>query len=56
MRIGPFDVQTVDDCLDVLEACFQSELWRELPNEQRIHLVGRLSHIMEITEKQDLGR
>jgi len=28
MKIGQFDAHTVDDCLDILEASFQSGLWR----------------------------
>jgi len=46
--------QTVDDCLDILEAAFQSPMWEQLPQQERIRLVGRLSHIMEIVERRDL--
>jgi ATP-dependent Clp protease ATP-binding subunit ClpA len=49
---------TIDDCLDILEAAFQSPMWEQLPQQERIRLaqlyVGRLSHIMEIVEKRDL--
>jgi hypothetical protein len=55
MKIGPFDVKTVDECLDVLEDCVQSPMWKELPQEEKTRLIGRLSHILEITEKQELG-
>ncbi len=44
----------VDDCLDILEATFQSPVWEQLPQQERIRLVGRLSHIMEIVERRDL--
>ena len=53
MQIGSVDIQTVDECLDVLEDAFQSEMWRRLVGQERIRLVGRLSHILEIAEKQD---
>jgi hypothetical protein len=55
MKIGPVDVKTVDECLDVLEDCFQSPMWKELPQEEKIRLIGRLSYILEVTEKQELG-
>jgi ATP-dependent Clp protease ATP-binding subunit ClpA len=49
---------TVDDCLDILEAAFQSPMWEQLPQQERIRLaqlyLGRLSHIMEIVERRDL--
>jgi len=54
MKISPFNVKTVDDCLDILEAAFQSPMWEQLPQQERIRLVGRLSHIMEIVERRDL--
>ncbi len=54
MKIGAFDVKTVDDCLDVLQDCVQSPMWRELPQEEKTRLIGRLSYIFEITEKQEL--
>ncbi len=55
MKIGPVDVKTVDECLDVLEDCFRSPTWKELPQEEKTRLIGRLSYILEITEKQELG-
>jgi len=55
MKISPFNVKTVDDCLDILEAAFQSDMWKQAPEQEKIRLVGRLSHILEITEKQELG-
>jgi hypothetical protein len=55
MRVGPFDVKTVDDCLDLLEDAFQSQMWNHLPQQEKIRLLGRLSHIMEIAEKRELG-
>jgi acyl-CoA reductase-like NAD-dependent aldehyde dehydrogenase len=51
---GPIDMTTVDDCLAILEAAFQSRRWKQLPQQERIRLVGRLSHIMEIAERRDL--
>jgi hypothetical protein len=41
MKIGPFDAQTVDDCLDILEASFGSGLWREVPKDERLRLFLR---------------
>ncbi len=55
MNIGPVDAKTVDECLDVLEDCFQSPMWKELPQEEKTRLIGRLSYILEVTEKQELG-
>ena len=46
---------TVDDCLDLLEDCFQSPTWKELPQDEKKRRIGRLSYILEITEKQELG-
>jgi len=46
MRIGQFDVNTVDECLDVLEAAFQSDMWRHLPEQERRRLVTRLYMIL----------
>jgi hypothetical protein len=54
MKIGPFDVKTIDECLDVLEGCFQSPMFGDLPQEEKIRLIGRLSYIIENTEKQEL--
>jgi hypothetical protein len=47
MTMGSADVKTVNDCLDVLEDCFQSLMWKELPQEEKTRLVARLSHIMD---------
>jgi hypothetical protein len=33
--MGPVDVQTVDEWLDVLEAAFQSPMWKELGEQDR---------------------
>jgi hypothetical protein len=52
MQIGPH--KTVDDYLDILETAFQSSAWRQLPNNERLRIVGRLTHILEVAEKQDL--
>jgi hypothetical protein len=53
MQVGPN--QTVDDYLDVLQTFFQSSAWRQLPNNERLRIVGKLTHILEVAEKQDLG-
>jgi len=56
MRVGSVDIQTVGDCLDILEAAFQSPIWEQLPEEDKIRLVGRLTHVLEIAEGHDLKR
>jgi ATP-dependent Clp protease ATP-binding subunit ClpA len=48
------DARIVDNCLNILEAVFQSPKWKQLPQQERIRLVGRLSHMMEIAEWRDL--
>src|SRR5258706_10256534 len=32
-----------------------TSMWKQAPEQEKIRLVGRLSHILEITEKQELG-
>jgi hypothetical protein len=56
MRIGPFDILTVDECLDVLEYTVKSETWKQLPREEKTRLIGRMSYILEITEQQELEK
>jgi hypothetical protein len=46
MKVGTFDVGTVDDCLDTLEAAFQSNMWKSLPEQHRRRLVNRLYIIL----------
>jgi hypothetical protein len=46
VKVGSFDVHTVDDCLDLLEAAFQSEMWKHLPEHERRRLVNRLYIIL----------
>jgi hypothetical protein len=53
MQIGPNE--TVDDYLDILQTFFQSSAWHQLPNDERLRIVGKLTHILEVAEKQDLG-
>src|SRR5262249_53598045 len=48
------DAREVDGVLDFLEATFQSPMWEQLSQQERIRLAGRLSHIMEIVERRDL--
>lgn len=54
MKIGNVDAKTLDDCLDILEAAFQSDLWKQVPEEEKTRLIGRLSHILESAEMQEL--
>jgi len=54
MKIGSVDVQTVDQCLDVLEQAVQSDIWKQLNEQDRTRLVFRLSHILEIAEMKEL--
>jgi hypothetical protein len=56
MKVGPFDVRTLDDCLDIVENAFQSAMWKQLPQDEKTRLIGRLSYILEITEKQELEK
>jgi hypothetical protein len=41
-----FEVGTVDDCLDALEAAFLSDMWKQLPEQDRRRLVNRLYIIL----------
>ena len=50
MRIGPVEVTTVDDRLNILEGAFQSRMWKNLNNEDRLRIVGRLEHILELSQ------
>ena len=51
MKIGSVDVH---ECLDVLEAATQSDIWKQLDEQERMRLVGRLSHILERAEITEL--
>ena len=31
-------------------------MWKQVPEQEKIRLVGRLSHIMEIVERRDLEK
>jgi hypothetical protein len=55
VKIGPFHADTVDECLDILEDAFQSPMWKQLPEQEKTRLVGKLSHILENVEREDLG-
>jgi acyl-CoA reductase-like NAD-dependent aldehyde dehydrogenase len=46
MKVGRCDAATIDDCLDTLEAAFQSDMWRQLPGQDRRRLVNRLYIIL----------
>jgi hypothetical protein len=37
-----FEVATIDDYLDILEASFQSDMWKELPEQGRRRVVNGL--------------
>jgi hypothetical protein len=51
---GPLVVKTVDGCLAILEVAVQFRKWKQLHQQERIRLVVRLSHIMEIAETRGL--
>jgi acyl-CoA reductase-like NAD-dependent aldehyde dehydrogenase len=53
MKVGTFDVATIDDCLDTLEAAFQSEMWKQLPEQDRRRLVNRLYIILRDIGEED---
>jgi len=53
VQIGPNE--TVDDLLDIPQVVFQSSMFKQLPQEEKTRLIGRLSYILEITEKKELG-
>jgi hypothetical protein len=42
MKVETFDIRTVDDCLDTLEAAFHSDMWKQLPEHDRGRQVNRL--------------
>jgi hypothetical protein len=46
MKMGPFDVKTVDDCLDVLETSIKSDSWKQLDSQEQMRLIARLDHIL----------
>jgi acyl-CoA reductase-like NAD-dependent aldehyde dehydrogenase len=46
MKLERFDVATIDDCLDTLEAAFQSDMWKQLPEQDRRRVVNRLYLIL----------
>jgi hypothetical protein len=49
MKRGVFNVKTVGDCLDRIEQCFKSEPWKDISEEEKKQLVGRLYHVIEIS-------
>lgn len=53
MRIGSVEVKTVDECLDVLEGAFQSDMWQDLNNEDKTRIVDRLEQILELAQFVD---
>lgn len=50
MKIGSVDVTTVDECLYVLEGAFQADMWRDLNNQDKIRIVGKLEHVLELAQ------
>jgi len=52
----PWVVNMVQDFLDGLQTIFGSSMWKQVPEQEKIRLVGRLSHIMEIVERRDLEK
>jgi hypothetical protein len=46
MKLERFDVATIDDCLDTLEAAFQSDMWKQFPEQDQRRLVNRLYIIL----------
>jgi hypothetical protein len=52
MKVGPFDVRTLDDCLDIVEIAFKSPMFEQLPDEEKTRIIGRLSAILESTERK----
>ncbi len=38
MKVGPFDVRRLDDCLDIVEIAFKSPMWKQLPQEEKTRL------------------
>ena len=55
MKIRPVNADTVDDCLNILEDAFRSDMWRQLPNEDRLRIVGRLEHVLELAQLKTIG-
>jgi hypothetical protein len=63
-EVGPVDapaaltheLSSIANCLDALEAAFQSPMWKQLPEQEKMRLVGRLSYVLEIAERQDLDQ
>jgi len=48
MKVGQFDVKTIDDCLDIVEDSVQSDLWTQLDSSEQMRLIGRLDHILRV--------
>ena len=49
---GSFDAKTVDDCLDVLEAAFQSDLWKQIDNQEKVRLIERVDYVLGIAQER----
>jgi hypothetical protein len=41
-----FAVATIDNCLDTIDAAFQSDIWKLVPDQDRRRLVDRLYIIL----------
>ena len=44
MKSGNVDVKTVDECLDVLEHSVQSDMWKQLPDQEKTRLARIMHH------------
>jgi len=51
MRVGSFEIETVDQCLDILEAAFQSDLWKHVDNQEGKRLLEKLAHILDVSAR-----
>lgn len=52
MKIGSFDAKTVDDCLEILEAAFQSDLWKQIDNQEKVRLIERVDYVLGIAQER----
>ena len=52
MKIGRVDVATVDQCLYVLEAAFQSDLWLQIDSLEKMRLIERVDHLLGMARER----
>jgi hypothetical protein len=48
-------VATIGELLEKLEATFQSDEWRQMNNEDKIKIVGKLEHVLEIAQIKSIS-